>query len=206
MCIRNGMMITEMAVKDEISHCYGNRAWHEWEDKETVEGLIAMITTEAAREIVARHKAEWEIIDRDPYMATYSCTEHLSHMVTATTVRILPYEDTEEHCCFACVIPDDAQAAREAKEEIVTKGIVRLVCRTCRCEVDPLNAIVGTCLPCAAEELAHLRKLKETLMYGDKNPRVTAGRFRMMAKQAATNGEIEDDWLNAIAAELEKQL
>lgn len=43
--------------------------------------------------------AEWEITDADPYMTTYSCTEHLSEMMTATTARIDRY-DGSELCLF----------------------------------------------------------------------------------------------------------
>lgn len=46
-----------------------------------------------------REDAEWAIYDRDPYAETYTCTEHLSKMVSDTTVEMRCAEEGSK-CCF----------------------------------------------------------------------------------------------------------
>ena len=49
-------------------------------------------------------KAEWALHEVDPYMDTYSCTDHLSLMVVVEIEQIEKYAG-DEICCFISHIP-----------------------------------------------------------------------------------------------------
>lgn len=44
--------------------------------------------------------AEWELLESDPYNSTFSCTEHLSLMISVDTVEIHKADNPKEHCYF----------------------------------------------------------------------------------------------------------
>jgi len=44
--------------------------------------------------------AEWEIIGKRPDDSTYSCTEHLSMMLSDETIEIVPHHNERDQCCF----------------------------------------------------------------------------------------------------------
>lgn len=55
---------------------------------------------------------EWIIYDNEPYKFTYSCTLHLSGMVSIDTEAISPYEAVDIHkkqktCCYLYSISDE---------------------------------------------------------------------------------------------------
>lgn len=56
---------------------------------------------------MCKQRAEWVLFGNDPYSTFYSCTRHLSQMVTDDTVQIEAYPETcnEQHCCFLFAFP-----------------------------------------------------------------------------------------------------